>query len=156
MIEMIRPSTPTTDEIITEFEDQHNLKLPEDYRDFILEVNGGRPVKSWQFDFVEVGDTDSTSSIINYFLSFSNEYNGVQPSYRDRVENEEIPPDMVPIAIDPGGNLILISAAGEDFGTVCFCDHELEDSDTGYMIISPIEKSFTKFLQSLYSNTSEE
>lgn len=56
----------------------------------------------------------------------------------------------MPIADDPGGNIIGISLNKNDFGYVYFLNHEYDDLDTGYLVKSEITKSFSDFLNLLY------
>lgn len=43
MIEMMLPSRAVSESEIVQFERAHNLALPEDYRRFLRNQNGGRP-----------------------------------------------------------------------------------------------------------------
>ena len=38
----------------------------------------------------------------------------------------------------------------EDYGTIYFTDHELEEKETGYLVMSKIASSFTDFLNCMY------
>ncbi len=139
-----------TGDIITEVEKQLKIKLPKDYKDFMIKHNGGRPEEDWGFDFIETGSGDTTSSLICDFATISNEYNSLQNGYKNLVEAEEIPPGLLPIADDPGGNIIFLSVAEEDYGKVCFGNHELADPETGFLVMSLIADSFTEFIDKLY------
>jgi cell wall assembly regulator SMI1 len=135
---------------LSEYETDLHITLPPDYKEFILKHNGGRPSESWAFRFFEVGENESTSSVISYFMSFSDQYDSIQNCYMNLVELGEVPVGLLPIADDPGGNSIFISCATADFGKVCFGDHELEDPETGYLVMSPVADSFTDFLNQIY------
>ena len=143
-------ATLLTEVDISEFEISFKIKLPEEYRNFMLEQNGGRPEKEWGFDFVETGNSNPTGSIICDFLAISTKYNSLQNAYRNLIESKEIPPGLLPIANDPGGNIIFLSVAKDDYGKVCFGNHELEDPETGYIVMSPIADSFIEFIDKCY------
>jgi cell wall assembly regulator SMI1 len=143
-------ATPLTNANVSEFENNFRIMLPQDYKEFMLTNNGGRPEKEWGFDFIETGKTSPTSSLICEFLAICTRYNSIQNAYNNLVESKEIPPGLLPIANDPGGNIILLSVAEEDYGKVCFGNHELEDPETAYIVMSPIADSFTEFINKCY------
>ena len=153
-MKMEESASAVTQEVISGFESMIGAFLPQDFKNFILECNGGRPEDDWCFDFVETGDFDHTSSVLNEFLSFSDEYEGLQNAYINLVEAGEIPPGLVPIATDPGGNDVFLSVSTSDYGKICFGNHELEDPDTGYIVMSPVANSFSEFLDALYIDDS--
>lgn len=57
---------------------------------------------------------------------------------------------MFPLTEDSAGNFICISLEKNRYGTIYFCDHEFEDSETEYMIQSKIVDNFPDFLKNLY------
>lgn len=65
-------------------------------------------------------------------------------------EEEEISKTTFPFADDAGGNIICMSLNKEDYGTIYFADHELEEKETGYLVMSKIALSFTDFLNCMY------
>ena len=140
--------------MLKEFELRLSIKLPQDYRDFMLEHNGGYPAEAWDFDFIETGIDKSTSSIVSEFYSIDapdkKTYNDIATRYVDLVNASLIPPSLIPIADDVFGNPILLSVSGDDYGHVYFANHELEDTETRYMVMSPIADSFTEFISKLY------
>lgn len=102
------------------------IKLPEDYRQFLLEHNGGHPEPSG-FSFVE-GSDGLTDSGVAWFLAvhkgtasnFENDFNVY------KVRNRRLPDNLVPIARDSFGNRICMSFDGDDKGAIYFWDHEIE------------------------------
>jgi cell wall assembly regulator SMI1 len=144
-----------TEKNISEFEKQFNIKLPDDYRAFMLKNNGGTPEEDWAFDFVDITtNTKTDSDIQNFFVIYDEETykdDDLRKSYRILRENGEVPVGILPIADDPGGNLICLSVSDKNYGEVFFCDHELEDPDTGYLVMSVIAESFSKFIDNCYS-----
>ena len=111
---------------ISEFEKQLNIRLPQDYKDFMLAHNGGTPKEDWAFDFVDVITNKGDSSVISsFFVIYGEEtkarYDDLRKSYRIIHEMEKAaPPLTLPIADDPGGNLIGMSVAEKDFGQCIF------------------------------------
>ncbi len=105
---------------IFEFETHNNIKLPDDYKDFLTKNNGGRPnpnivpsVKSdiqWIYGMVEEPYYASIFQHIDMF-------------------HKRIPSWYFPIANDSGGNLYLMSLYHENYGLIAFWRHE-EETDS--------------------------
>lgn len=124
------------------------ITLPEDYRDFILHYNGGQP-KFCVFSYKGVDGFES-QSVINWFHAiYDGEENDFESIYLFYSENGRIPPGFVPIASDPGGNMICISISENDRGMVYFWDHELELSYSGTKNLALLSNSFSGFLDLL-------
>ena len=54
-------SKQLTDLDINRFEKTFHIRLPQDYKEFMLKSNGGRPTDDWGFDFIEAGSSAYTS-----------------------------------------------------------------------------------------------
>lgn len=111
---------------VAEFESLIEGQLPSDYREFLLKVNGGEPENA-RFTFL--GKTgEYTDSVVRYFFSISNlESISLTHKYNIYVQARRVPAEMLPIACDFGGNLILLKVSGVGaIGSVYFWDHELE------------------------------
>jgi len=138
---------------------QFEVRIPDDYKAFMLENNGGIPEEDWAFDFIVYGGEDPTSSVINYFHTIYPQEEGGYDSLRRAfsISRDEgySPAWLIPIGSDPGGNIVFLDGSEEGNGKVLFGDHELEDPETGYIIMSPIADSFTEFLDKLYIPTYE-
>ena len=141
-------------EDIADFENEVGIKFPEDYKRFMLKSNGGTPEEEWLYDFFdEVTEVENTSVIREFFSLFSDEavkMSNLKKIYKTMTYEEMIPNDMLPIADDPGGNVIGISLNKDDYGYVYFINHEYDDLDTGYLVKSKIAESLTEFLDALY------
>jgi len=143
-----------TDSDISEFENEFQIKLPQDYIDFMLKNNGGVPEEDWIFDYIENGNANS-SVIRDFFVIYkteTGEYDDLKVAYKNGVA----PPDYMPIATDPGGNVIFMAVKGENRGKIYFGNHELEDEKTGYMLISLISDTFSEFIEKCYVDISED
>jgi cell wall assembly regulator SMI1 len=141
-------------EDIAEFENEVGIKFPEDYKRFMLKSNGGTPKEEWLYDFFdEVTEAENTSVIREFFSLFSDnsvKMSNLREIYKIMTYEETISTDMLPIADDPGGNIIGISLNKDDFGYVYFINHEYDDLDTGYLVKSKIAESFSNFIGALY------
>ena len=155
-MEMKNSGVQLTEDVIAEFEKEFNIMLPQDYRKFMLKNNGGKPVPvdRWNFSFIENGTDTMTDSIVSFFEKFYSEKttkdDDLKEGYAALLRTEQIPANLLPIADDPFGNIIFLSAAGEDYGKVYFGNTELEVPETGYIVMSPIADTFTEFMDKLY------
>lgn len=152
--------TELDDLAISEFEETLLIELPEPYRNFMLQNNGGTPESELTFEFVD-GDNGFTSGstvaefLVIYPFGEISLYNDIKISYDSMLEEEEISANYLPIAIDEVDNSILISVEGEDYGKIYYANHELIDTKTGISAINLIANSFTEFLNILKSNKQE-
>ena len=42
-----------------------------------------------------------------------------------------------------------MSLRADDYGNIYFCDHELEDADNGYLLMSHVADSFSEWISKL-------
>jgi hypothetical protein len=132
---------------LVEFEGKLGVTLPADYREFLLEHNGGTPKPNMFFISDEEG-----YGIAKYLFSVH-----ARPRYASLVWNWEasrgrVPATLLPIGGDPFGNLICISLGGDDKGAIYFWDHEREadeGEEPSFDNISFLADSFTTFIKNL-------
>jgi hypothetical protein len=140
--------TPPVDEPrVLALESRFGSRLPEDYREFLLAFNGGKPVPAC-FQFTSKSGRTS-DSVVNWFLSLSHEEMLNIEAVLGWLDSR-IPPDVVPIAIDPFGNFILLGLRGDVRGKVYFWDHDREpERQPDWSNIDLIADSFDGFLRAL-------
>ncbi len=141
-----------TPEKLKEFEQTYGVKLPVDYRSFLLKYNGGSPEPEI-VDFIQYGE--SQSDIVNYLCGIHNGEYWASLEWHMNMFKGRILAEFIPIGYDPGGNLYLLGVEGEHLGRVYFWDHENEagifDEEPSFKNMSFIANSFTEFLDQLYS-----
>ncbi|MBK9258449.1 MAG: SMI1/KNR4 family protein [Polyangiaceae bacterium] len=125
-IKVKNPYGPTTREEIQRFEARWKVKLPDDYKLFLLESNGGAPtprtfhVPRWEHE----------GSALDFFYGIHDRENSsldeACEAYTDR-----IPADLIPIAADAFGNNVCIGWKGKRRGKIYFWDHEDELDENG-------------------------
>lgn len=125
-------------------------ELPQGYRKFLLECNAGTPEKG-SFIFKD----ESDGSCVSKFFGFIKGYNS-NLLLKQKYAGDRVPQNMLPIADDVYGNLILLSIKGADRGKIYFWDHEMEaDAAQGevpdYSNLTLISDSFDEFINSLHS-----
>lgn len=131
-------------EDIADFELAHSVSLPNDYRDFLLKQNGGKPNK----DMVFVQEHGWT--IIQHFSPLICRIKSIALKQLIDVTYEgRMPKWFIPIATTPGGSWFVLSIKSDSFGRVFFWDHENE-SDAINLI--PVAGCFSDFLSQLKDN----
>jgi hypothetical protein len=94
------------------FEQQFKLKLPAEYKDFILQFNGGKPNKD-RFS------TQNGKIWVDFFDAIKYGDYPLEETLKTMKLYEQILPEhLFPIGYDPGGNQICISLAEVDYGTM--------------------------------------
>jgi hypothetical protein len=140
------------DDALTHFEDSHHLKLPEDYRAFLLKYNGGTPSPDI-IDFVE--DGRETSSDINYLYRIHEGPYWASLEYGLETFQGRIPEPFISIGYDAGGNQYLLGIQEPYRSKVYFWDHELESNEgepPTFDNLSWVADSFTQWLEMLHEH----
>ncbi len=128
-----------TEDDLQRFERTIGFQLPMSYRAFLKEVNGGYPkLDTFQ---TESGDIRTASAF--YQLTFTEDSEDLLWNYT--MYQKVLPPWLLPIAYDGGGNQILLDLSSEQHGRVLTWDHETGSVWGG-------AKSFEAFVDSLYLN----
>jgi cell wall assembly regulator SMI1 len=127
---------------------ERNLKilLPEEYRNFLLEHNGGKP-KPNVFPLPE--NPIDSNAIVDWFFSIT-EDNIYSLEWYYKTMKNRIPSELLPIATDPGGNLICIQVSGSNIGRLYFWDHEQEPftNPDDYSTLLMLANNFDEFIDS--------
>lgn len=139
---------PLTEEDIATAEAELGLSLPEQYKRFLLNYNGGYPEPD---AFPIQNNPSDTHGLVHYFLCIKKDdiYNLM--TYVTRFRGR-VPGELLPIAVDPGGNLICLSVVGANRGQVYFWEHEEEAPEgelPGYGNVYLVADSFDQFFNDL-------
>jgi cell wall assembly regulator SMI1 len=147
MTSILDPGMKLDEGAIQRFEREFAIVLPAEYREFLMNYNGGYPEPD-AFRFMGSEDGSSVDRFLSLAAGELSDLRQYLKIYRGRV-----PGSFLPIAHDPGGNLLCIGTTGGEFGKVYFWDHEKEadgvapDMSNMYLVAD----SFSDFLQRLYS-----
>lgn len=152
-IAILDSATPITEQDIALVEQRLGKSIPPVYRTFLLAHNGGRPQPDGFSSYGEKGGLHDQSRVDWLFgINTGAYYNDLEQHF-DMVRERRVPANLLPIANDPGGNLICLSTAGAEVGTVYFWDHEFEVGNDGdpptYDNVFFIAGSFDEFLAGL-------
>lgn len=126
-------------EAVAQFEKNHDILLPEEYRTFLINYNGGNTLQT-SFKIKK------ESSDIRAFYGFGNadyEYNFQYFLDHDFL-SEHIQAGYLPIAEDSFGNYVLLGISKQNYNLIAFFDHEKQK------IIS-FHLSFKEFLATIKS-----
>lgn len=122
--------------VIKEIERQSGCSLPEAYLTFLNEHHGGYP--SPEVFTYGVGK----QSILQHFFEFSKDTTYSILDYMESLKGR-LPEGYLPIACDPGGNLIIMGLNGLERERIYFWDHEEELIGNK---LYPISESFDDFI----------
>lgn len=125
---------------ISEIEKSFGIKFPQDYKECVLQNNGGCP-KPDNFDF---SDENEGGAVFNNLLSFTGDFN-IEVVYE--FSKESLPNGIIPFARDPFGNLLCFDyRQDKNKPGIVFFDHEEQGEDS----IELICNTFTELLDKLY------
>jgi len=132
---------------LEQFEAVLGTTLPDDYRQFLIQHNGGKPTPSVFTISVDEGDAMLHQVYGLHEGSLHTRLDRAYQTYRDRM-----PRSLIPIADDPGGNAVCLGIHGNERGKIYFWDHEMEadeDEEPTFENVYLVAESFMVFLQSL-------
>lgn len=136
-----------TAEDVKDFETKIGLVLPEDYKKFLVEKNGGVPKKS------KINTDLLGTKVVQQFYAIKNPAKNYTLSYLLEIYSGRIPDRMLPIADDPAGNLYLCQLQpGDTCGKIYFWNHEEEadgEPQPYFDNIIHVADSFSDFLSLL-------
>jgi hypothetical protein len=154
------PAGPTTDAQIEAFEAYIGHKLPADYRQFLLQHNGGHPEPD--AFLLNTGCGEEEDIVMCFFpmrdLKLGNvsveeleelrtwplhcAWDDLQSDLENLYAEAEIEESLLPTGTDGSGNYFCIVLDDARAGAVVFLDHETGETH-------PLAKDFTSFLGSL-------
>ena len=130
------------------FEKLLGSSLPKDYRQFLIQHNGGKPTPSYFL----ISDKKGNDAIDHFYgLHDGPRYARLDNAFE--VYKGRIPGCLLKIADDPLGNAICIGIKGKYRGKIYFWDHELEGNIWQQLLgrhITLVSDSFRNFLDSLF------
>ncbi len=136
---------------VSNFEEFVGEALPVDYRDFLLDLNGGVP--ELPYFLLHGGRGGYADSVVRHFFGISEKIDiDLSYNFKIYVAAKRIPLNMLPIAADPGGNIILLGIGGGEKGKVFFWNHEMEGLGTESSELCNlvfVANSFTDFINNL-------
>jgi hypothetical protein len=136
-----------SDDKIAAFQARQAITLPDDYKQFLRETNGGIVAKQ-KFDFIE-GRRKTDSRATKFYGVDLGPYDDID--FQLSLVEGRIPEETIPVAHDDLGNLVCLVVLGKSVGQVFFWDHEKESGGRPtYKNMYKIADSFTAFIEHLY------
>ena len=141
-MEQPNPFGRIKDHLLVKFENDLGVKLPSQYRDWLIKYNG----MGWEKEVFHITDKEGDSRIHHvYGLHDGPDSRRLDITYK--VFKGRIDSHVFPIADDPFGNQVCLGISGNKRKKIYFWDHERElDVDDNPILISD---SFNAFLESL-------
>jgi hypothetical protein len=119
MLEWKRVFSPTSEAQIEVFEKDNEISLPPQYKRFLLTTNGGVPSVYTGFVIPELKE----KVLLGALYGITNEDDHALGLAKSIAEYKDVlPPTMIPIGVDPGGNQLLLITTGEQVEGVLFWD----------------------------------
>ena len=106
---------PADDEAINQLQERINAVLPESYRRFLLQHNGGHPLPD---NFEVQGPPEETSVMFLYGLYEGPRYKSIDANVQEL--GAKLLPRFLPIGYEAGGQTICLGLEGDARGSV-FC-----------------------------------
>lgn len=126
---------------IIAFEAALGAVLAQDYRDFLLEFNGGAPTP----DIVDVPGASGSPTDLQVFFGINRATESSDLVWNLSLVADRIPQHrLVPIACDSGGNLFCLKVVRGVTSEVVYCD--LDSAQVSTYFVAP---SFGEFVQLL-------
>lgn len=122
ILDIIYSREPLTEQDVIKLEIETGISLPVAYKNFLLSHNGGHP-KTEEFPIQK--NLSDTHARVDFFLCLKDKDIYDITAWIGRYK-KRIPSSMIPIAVDPGGNLVCLVVKGDHAGNVYFWDHEDE------------------------------
>jgi hypothetical protein len=127
------------------------LRLPDDYKSFLIEHNGGIPSPN---TFAIQGMEHNPRAELQRLFGIDTRVEENSISWNREVFAGRVPNEYLPVGCTPSGDLVCIGVEGARFGAVVLWDsyaigQRSEWSRTGYSNIFPVGDSFQEFLAGL-------
>ena len=137
-----------TEAQIDAFETSYGHRLPDDYRQFLLDLNGGRPART---------NREFEQGVVNCLFSLDDTDDSSDLAIRANRQRARLPsPDLLYIGHDGCGCWILLALAGEHRGEVWYMVEEDRPEDANPRVLwhdrrdmQKLASSFEQFMRSL-------
>jgi SMI1-KNR4 cell-wall len=144
-------SEAVTEDMITQFEIQIETAFQSNYRDFLQHYGGYAFDRLVCYPYLEPFYGGKEGSLDLFFGLIDDENYGLLNNWN--IYKGRMPSNLLPIATDPGGNIICLSLDKETQEAIYFWDHSEEGIDNKsprYSNIYLVANSFDEFMNSLH------
>jgi hypothetical protein len=124
--------------------------LPESYRRFLLQNNGGRP--ALDMDTIDIEHLPGSPTDIQVFFGIDDPVESCTIDWNLRMFENRISNQLLPIACDSFGNRFCIALSNSDYGSVVYCDFSPTfGPHVGTAIYYRVAPDFDSFLERIRS-----
>jgi hypothetical protein len=119
MMRTTEGARPITENEIGEFERRQQVRLPDQYKMFLLASNGGRPER----DMVKlVGIKENPVARIHFFFGIGDPEESCDLDWNREVFSDRIPREFLPIATTEGADKFCLCISGQYQNQIFFWD----------------------------------
>lgn len=141
-----RPPIAATESDVVAFEVRHRIRLPADYREFLLESNGGYVDGTYTFEI----STQEGRTTLQQFYRLRDKPRSTQTiEYMRSLTGTRLPSALLSIGSDLGGGKLCLGVDGPEYGKVFFWDPGRdfdETPDGSFENIHEVAPTFSDFL----------
>jgi hypothetical protein len=138
-----------TDADITAFELGAGVRLPLEYRRFLLADNGGRPVEPV---FPIVGLANNPYGRVQILFGLDRDIESVNLDWNQAVMSDQLPAEWLPIGATGTGDVLCLDVRGNG-GPVVLCDEHVDVGAETAPRLYHVADSFRAFVESLQPDT---
>ena len=138
---------PLSDTDIVALEKKLGVNLPEAYKTFLKQNNGGRPDPKF---FPILGFENNLVGQVLDFFGIDDPVKSCSLDWNYNIMRGRMPDNLFPIACEDGGSLICLSLSGPDKGAVYYWDYYGEAQPPSYDNVYQIAGTFEGFLDSIH------
>jgi SMI1 / KNR4 family (SUKH-1) len=120
--EMVERGPSVTDIEVEAFESQLQTRLPDDYREFLLKVNGGRTARSHRVFTMLMRKSRKDETDLNSLNSLNDPDDRFNLVARWKRAREWLPKEVIPVGYDDFGGTVVVVIDGPRRGQVWFLD----------------------------------
>ena len=135
------------DEDLRRLESETGTSLPQEYKDFLKQNNGGRPSPKF---FPIKGFANNPIGQVLDFFGIDDQVKSCRLDWNHKTLLGKIPANMFAIACEDGGSLICLSLSGEDKGRIYYWDFYGQTERPSYENVYFVAETFHEFLASLH------
>lgn len=111
-----------TETAVAAFETLLGERLPDDYRDFLLTVNGGRTARSHRVFTMGAQKVRKDETVLNSLNSLDDPDDRFNLAIRWKRARTKLPGEVIPVGYDDFGGTVVVVVAGPRCGQVWFLD----------------------------------
>jgi hypothetical protein len=136
---------PLGEATIAAWEGSVGIVLPPAYKSFLLKHNGGRPIPR---AFPMSDFPNNPYGTVQVFFRIGGMMEVSSIDWNVKTFAGRIPQELLPIACDGSGDLLLLALEGEHMGAVLFWDYYDQPVEPDYSNIYWVADSFDAFVES--------